>query len=255
MMAWDPNLYLQFGAERNRATTDLIAQINLQNPRTIADLGCGPGNSTALLHARWPDADIIGVDNSAEMLAEARKQYPDWQWEQADLECWLPARQYDLVFSNATLHWLHDHATLVPRLFAHVAAGGVFAAQLPHHGLSPAHQVIREASKAFYLEARLKAARERMTVESPEFYYDALATLAKRVDVWVTTYYHEMQNVEGVLEWLRGTGLRPYLDALAPEEQQQLKRECLARFQQLFATRADGKVLLPYPRIFIVAAR
>ena len=254
-MAWDPNLYLKFGAERNRATTDLIAQIDLENPQRIVDLGCGPGNSTALLHARWPEADITGVDNSAEMLDEARKQHPEWKWEQADVEQWSPATKFDLVFTNATLHWLRNHAALLPRLFAQVAPGGMFAAQIPHHGLSPAHHAIREISQQPQWEAKLASARERLTVHKPEFYYDVLAPLAKRVDVWVTIYHHEMAHVEGILDWLRGTGLRPYLDALLPEEQQQFKRACLARFAELFTVRADGKVLLPYPRIFFVAAR
>jgi trans-aconitate 2-methyltransferase len=254
-MVWDPNLYLKFGAERNRATTDLIAQIDLEHPSRIVDLGCGPGNSTALLHARWPDAEIIGVDNSAEMLAEARKQYPEWKWEQSDVEQWSPPSNCDLVFTNATLHWLRGHAALLPRLFHHVAEGGVFAAQLPQHGLSPAHHAIREISQQPQWADRLAGARQRLTVHTPEFYYDVLAPLAKRVDVWVTTYYHEMQHVEGILDWLRGTGLRPYLDALTPDAQQQFKRACLARFAELFTVRSDGKVLLPYPRIFILAHR
>jgi trans-aconitate 2-methyltransferase len=254
-MVWDPHLYLKFGAERNRATADLIAQIELEAPKGIVDLGCGPGNSTALLHARWPEADIVGVDNSTEMLAEARQQYPEWKWEQADLEQWSPSAEYDLLFTNATLHWLRGHAALLPRLFGHVAPGGMFAAQIPHHGLSPAHQAIREISQQPQWAGKLAGARERLTVHTPEFYYDVLAPLARRVDVWVTTYHHEMANVEAVLDWLRGTGLRPYLDALSPPEQQQFKRGCLARFAELFTVRADGKVLLPYPRIFFVATR
>ncbi len=254
-MAWDPNLYLKFGAERNRATTDLIAQIDLEKPRQIVDLGCGPGNSTALLHARWPEADITGIDNSAEMLDEARKQFPEWKWEQADVERWSPTAKFDLVFTNATLHWLRGHAALIPKLFAQVAPGGMFAAQIPHHGLSPAHHAIRVISQQPQWTEKLASARERLTVHTPEFYYDVLAALAKRVDVWVTIYHHEMAHVEGVLDWLRGTGLRPYLDALSPDEQQQFKRACLARFADLFTARADGKVLLPYPRIFFVAAR
>jgi trans-aconitate 2-methyltransferase len=254
-MAWDPDLYLKFGAERNRATTDLIAQIDLEAPRRVVDLGCGPGNSTALLHARWPNADITGVDNSAEMLAEARRQFPEWKFEQADLEQWSPEAEYDLVFSNAALHWLRGHAALLPRLFSHVASGGVFAAQIPHHGLSPAHQAVREISLQPRWAATLASAREHLTVHSPDFYYDVLAPLANRVDIWVTIYHHEMAHVEGILDWLRGTTLRAYLDALLPEQQQQFKRECLARFAALFSVRANGKVLLPYPRIFVVASR
>jgi trans-aconitate 2-methyltransferase len=254
-MGWDPNLYLKFGAERNRATTDLIAQIDLEEPRRIVDLGCGPGNSTALLHARWPNSDILGIDHSSEMLAEARQQFPDWKFEPADLARWSPATEYDLVFSNATLHWLRGHAALLPRLFTHVAPGGVFAAQIPHHGLSPAHQAIREISLQPQWAAELASAREHLTVHSPEFYYDVLAPLAKRVDVWVTIYHHEMANVEGILDWLRATALRAYLDALPSVERQPFKRACLARFAELFTVRADGKVLLPYPRIFVIAAR
>jgi trans-aconitate 2-methyltransferase len=189
------------------------------------------------------------------MLAEARKQYPDLKWEQADLAQWSPTAEYDLVFSNATLHWLHGHAALLPRLFRHVAQGGVFAAQIPHHGLSPAHHAIREISQQPQWAEKLAGARERLTVHTPEFYYDALAPLTKRVDVWVTTYHHEIAHVEAILDWLRGTGLRPYLDALSPDEQGQFKRACLARFTELFTLRADGKVLLPYPRIFFVATR
>src|SRR5262249_31635408 len=129
MPDWDPNLYLKFSSQRARPAEDLVAQIALENPRRVIDLGCGTGNSTELLHRRWPHAELTGLDNSAEMLSQARSHHPDWKWIDSTVEAWLPDRPFDMVFSNACLHWVKDHGQIFPRLLSHVVPGGALAVQ------------------------------------------------------------------------------------------------------------------------------
>ncbi|MBI2683768.1 MAG: trans-aconitate 2-methyltransferase [Acidobacteriales bacterium] len=255
MPTWDANLYLKFSDERARPCADLIARIALENPTHIVDLGCGPGNSTEQLHQRWPRAEVLGLDSSAEMLCEARKNHPDWKWEQADLAAWKPARTYDLIFSNATLHWVKDHARILPQLFAHVAPGGALAVQMPQHNTSPAHRAMVDVSREPEWAPALDQARQTITIENAGFYYDVLSPLASRLDLWETTYHPEMENAEAVLTWMRGSGMRPYLEAFSAEQQKRFQQACLERFHDLFPARANGKILLPYPRIFLIAYR
>ena len=144
-MAWDPKTYLAFGAERTRPAADLLARVPLATPKRVADLGCGPGNSTALLRARWPDADIDGIDLSDEMLRDARASGVDARFLQADLANWTPEEPYDVIYSNAALQWLGDHETLLPRLFSYVAPGGALAVQVPRNFDELCHRLIREA--------------------------------------------------------------------------------------------------------------
>ena len=254
MPTWDASLYLKFSDERARPCADLIARIAI-DPKDIVDLGCGPGNSTEQLHARWPEAKITGVDSSPEMLAVARKNHPDWSWQQSDVSSWSPGRTFDLVFSNATLHWVKDHARLLPRLFTFVAAGGALAVQMPQATLSVAHREMVEVSRLPEWDAELNVARATIKNESPASYYDILSPLASHLDIWETTYHLPMDSAEGVLNWLRGSGMRPYLEALTPEQQARFQQECLVRFRQAVPQRADGKILLPYPRIFFIAYR
>ena len=146
-MPWNPQQYLSYGNERLRPALDLLARTDLVGPRHIVDLGCGPGNVTALLHARWPDASITGIDNSPEMLRSAHK-IAGIQWELADVATWQPEQRYDLIFSNATLHWLDHHEQLFPRLARAVAPGGCLAVQMPRNFASPSHRIVREVARS-----------------------------------------------------------------------------------------------------------
>jgi trans-aconitate 2-methyltransferase len=256
MPQWNPEQYLKFGSERTQPVRDLIGRIALENPRRIADLGCGPGNSTEELGKRWPGSSIQGIDNSAEMIERARRAYPNGRWRVSDAAGWTPEEPLDLIFSNAMLHWVRDHERLCPRLLEQAAAGGALAVQAPAHYDSPLHREILEVSRHPLWANRMEQARNALTNHPPEFYYDLLAPLASRVDVWETTYYHVLAGPESVLEWFRGTGLRPFLEVLADHSERALFEAMLGeRYAKTYARRPNGQVLFPFRRLFFVAYR
>jgi trans-aconitate 2-methyltransferase len=258
MPNWDPNLYLKYANERARPAADLIAQIPLASPVRIVDLGCGPGNSTEMLQQRWPSASITGVDNSPEMLAKAKASHPRGQWVLCDIETWKPETAVDLVFSNAAFHWVPGHATLFRNLINSVAAGGVLAAQMPNNFHGAAHTVLQEVALSGdpRWAKEMESASGSFTVQSPAFYYDVLRKHASRVDIWETEYQHVMDGPRAIFDWIRSTGMRPYLDRLPDPEQRQLFEEmCLERFQEMFRPNDQGKVLFPFRRMFVVAHR
>lgn len=252
MTTWDANQYLKFADERARPAADLIAHIAPEPPRRIVDLGCGPGNSTEQLHGRWPQAEITGLDSSAEMLAKARKSHPDWRWVQSDIAGWKAEAPFDLVFANASLHWIAGHEALFPHLLRQVAPGGALAAQMPAQEDSPTHRLLKEVGAEF--AESLRGFRYPMWIGEPDFYYDALAAHAARVEVWKTVYHHPLSGPEKVVEWIRGSTMRPFLEALPDEAtSRRFEQRCLERFAEAFPRRKDGKILLPYPRVFVVA--
>ena len=252
MTTWDANQYLKFADERARPCADLIAHIGLASPRRVMELGCGPGNSTEQLHARWPQAEITGLDSSAEMLAKARKNHPDWSWTQADIASWKAETPFDLVFANASLHWVSGHETLFPHLLRQAGPGGALAAQMPAHSGSPTHRMMKEVAEEF--AGPLRGFKYPLWIGEPEFYYDALAQHAARVEVWQTVYHHPLAGPEKVVDWIRGSGMLPYLEALPDDAtRKRFEQRCRERFAEYFPQRSDGKILLPYPRVFVVA--
>jgi trans-aconitate 2-methyltransferase len=256
MPEWDANQYLKFAGERTQPVFDLIHRLRLENPRRIADLGCGPGNSTEALRARWPEASVTGVDSSAEMIAKARESRPNGAWMVANAATWQPEEPLDLIFSNAMLQWLPRHDDVCRHLLGLLAPGGALAMQMPAHYNSPLHREILEVSRHAAWNERMTSARGALTNEPPEFYYDLLAPLASHLDVWETTYHHVLDGPEGILEWFRGTGLRPFLEALAaPEERHRFERMLLERYRVSYPKRAGGMVLFPFRRLFFVAYR
>ncbi len=253
MPAWDDRQYLKFSDERTRAARDLLARVPLDEAQTVADLGCGPGNSTALLHARWPAARITGIDSSADMLRRARHDLPACEWVEADVSAWRPAAPVDLLFANAVLHWLPDHAGLFPALLGHVRPGGVLAVQMPCSFSEPSHRAMRELPGPW--RERLRHVRAEPTVADPAFYYDLLAPHARRIDLWRTTYEHVLAGADAIVEWVKGTGLRPCLDALDEHERPAYLAAYRAAIAAAYPARADGKCLFSFPRLFIVATR
>lgn len=251
--SWNPDLYLKFAAERTRPAADLAARVPAAGVDRIADLGCGPGNSTAVLRARWPDADITGVDNSPDMIAAAQKFDPAGRWVRADLATFAETG-FDLVFSNAALQWVPDHANLLPRLLGLARPGGVLAVQIPLHHRSLLHKLIADLADRPAWRDRLAPARASLRMESPEFYYDALRPRAAEADVWVTEYHHPMADPSALVQWIKGTGLRPYLDALADDrERTEFVAGLTSSIEAAYHRRADGRLLFPYPRLFVVA--
>ncbi|HKB91711.1 MAG TPA: trans-aconitate 2-methyltransferase [Opitutaceae bacterium] len=256
MPVWDPKLYLKFGGERTQPAIDLLSRIQLGEPAHIVDLGCGPGNSTELLRQRWPNADIAGVDNSPSMIEAARKSRPSGVWLEGEIASWKPSAPCDLVFSNAALHWLPNHATLFPALMQDVALGGVLAVQMPAHFESPVHAAIIEIAEQSPWRSRMASAQSAIRVERPGFYYDSLQPFVRRIEIWETLYNHVMNGPEAILEWIRGTGLRPFLEALKDdEERREFTDRYLKKLTATYPRQCDGKVLFPFRRLFILAHR
>jgi trans-aconitate 2-methyltransferase len=257
---WDANQYLQFEGERTRPCRELAARVQLDSPNRIIDLGCGPGNSTAVLAQRWPNADITGLDSSPDMIETATRESPNRRWVLGDIAEYArgDGEKFDLVFSNAALQWVEDHATLFPRLMDRVAPGGALAVQVPGNLNASAHVAAREISELTAWRWRFPAGGVRGTwaVRDLPFYYDTLSPKSSRLDLWTTEYQHVMPSPEAIVEWYKGTGLRPYLEALPNDaDRQAFLNEYLQSIQKSYTRRPDGKVLFPFLRLFIVAYR
>jgi trans-aconitate 2-methyltransferase len=250
MPTWHPAQYLKFSEERTRPCRDLAARIDLPDLRRIIDLGCGPGNSTEVLAGRWPAAELTGLDSSADMIAKARAAHPDWHWLTGDVADWAAADladRYDLVFSNAALQWVPDHADVFPRLLRRAR---VLAVQVPGNWDGPAHRSMREVAEHFTFEREV---REWFSHDAA-FYYDILAPHGARLDLWETEYLHIMDSAESIVEWYKGTGMRPFLDALDSDAARaRFTAEYLEAIRAAYPPRPDGKLLFPFRRIFIVA--
>ena len=253
---WDAGLYLLHGKERTQAAIDLAARVQLAAPRRIVDLGCGPGNSTAVLRARWPDAEVTGLDASEDMLAEAQRVFPPGGWIRADIATWGAGQPYDLVFSNAALQWVHGHSHLIPHLLEQVATGGALAVQMPAHFESPLHLRMRQIALDERWRERMGGAINSLVEEPPAYYYDLLSRRCSRLEIWETQYVHVMESAGAILEFIRGTGLRPYLEALGNEADRERYMRLLAdAVMHDYPRRSDGKVLFPFRRLFFIAYR
>jgi trans-aconitate 2-methyltransferase len=256
MADWNPALYRRFEDERTRPAAELLARVELAAPRRVVDLGCGPGNSTQLLVERFPDAAVLGTDNSPAMIAAARERLPRVGFELSDIEQWQPEEAPDLVYANASLQWIPDHERLLPRLFATLAPGGVLAVQMPDNLDEPSHRLMRETAAEPRFAASIgEADKLRARILAAERYYDLLAPEADAVDVWRTCYHHRMGSAADIVQWLRSTGLKPFVEALPEALQPQYLAEYERRIAQDYPERADGRRLLAFPRLFIVARR
>ncbi len=253
MPSWDPSQYLRFADDRLRPALDLVARIDVERPRIIYDLGCGPGNVTRLLAERWPEARIIGVDSSAAMLAKARGEMPNAEFLEADIGTWSPLAPPDVIFSNATLQWLPYHEHLLPRLARFLAQGGTLAIQMPHCHDAPSHTAILATAREGPWEAKLADVRSILPVTSPSEYYRILSPVARHLDIWEAEYLHVLEGDNPVVEWTKGTALRPQLDALEEPERDAFLAAYAARVAAAYPREEDGRTLFPFRRIFIVA--
>ena len=257
MPKWNPGQYLRFAEERTRPCRDLASNVRVAGPKRIIDLGCGPGNSTEVVAQQWPEAAITGLDSSASMIEAARKSRPEIHWATGNISDWASAtgEKFDIVFSNAALQWVDDHAGIYPRLLARVAPGGAFACQVPGNYDGPPHRLMREIAASNHWRNRLPEGSVReWAVHDLPFYYDVLAPVAARVDMWETEYMHIFGGAEDIVEWYKGAGLRPFLEALESEtDRNEFIAEYLDGLRAIYATRADGHVLFPFRRLFVVA--
>lgn len=254
-MPWNPEQYLAFGDLRLRPALDLLARIPLESPATVLDLGCGPGNVTAILRQRWPGARITGVDGSAEMLAKAAADHPGIAWQQADLATWRPPGGTGLIYSNAALHWLDHHASLFPRLVDSLAPDGVLAVQMPNNYTAPSHQCAYEAARGGPWRATLELLLRPAPLLAVEAYYDLLAPGAARVEIWQTDYLQVLAGDNPVADWVRTSLLMPLLDVLAEPQRSAFEADYRRRVAAAYPKRTDGKTLFPFRRLFLVAVR
>jgi trans-aconitate 2-methyltransferase len=235
----------------------LLSAVPPLEVQRAVDLGCGPGNSTEVLAAFYPGAAVSGVDSSPDMIAAARKRMPEVRFDLADLGTWDEAGPFGVILANAVLQWVPDHEALMPRLIGRLAPGGSLAVQMPDNLDEPAHRLMREiASRGPWAEKLSGAAGVRTARAGAEYYYSLLKPHAARVDVWQTTYFHVLEGgPDAVVEWFKGSGLRPFLAPLDAAETAAYLAEYRARIARAYAPLADGSVLLPFPRLFIVATR
>ena len=255
--SWDPAQYERYKAYRDRPALDLMVQIHADlAPREIWDLGCGTGEHAALLKRRHPTAVVHGLDSSPDMLARARERAEDIDWVEQGVQDWSPATPPDLIFTNAALQWAPDHQTLMPRLVGTLAPGGVFACQMPISFVAPQHTILREVASEPRWADRLAEVRGVRPVAEPQDYYGWLAPLSASVDIWSTTYLHALTGEDPVVDWMLGSGLRPYVEALSSDADRSLFLDAYRRrLKPAFPRRSDGTTLLPFPRLFLVARR
>jgi len=254
---WDARLYLKYEEERSRPFVDLLARVPQEQANFIGDLGCGPGNLTRTLAERWPTARVVGVDNSQDMLVQAAPLTLPGRLEfvQADIAAWSPEKAVDLIVSNAALQWLGDHELLLARLAKMLSPGGTLAVQMPFHFENPAHLAIEETKVDRRWRQELQGiGLHQKSVLPLVWYVERLHDLGLTVDAWQTTYIHVLTGENPVLEWFKGTALRPLLNRLGPETKDEFLHDLGNRLRAEYPARG-GATLLPFPRVFFVATR
>ncbi len=253
---WNPALYMKFEDERTRAARDLLAQMPLASAEIVHDLGCGPGNSTELLAHRFPTALLTGFDTSGAMLAHARQRVPQAAFVAQDIGDYKPKQKPDLIFANAVLHFLPNHQKLFPRLMSLLPPGGCLAVQMPNTVQEASHALMRMvAADGPWSRRLMPVAKSRAVIAGWQDYYDWLRPLCARLELWQTTYVHPLDGPQGVVDWFAGSGLRPFLDPLSPAERLNFLDTYRREIDQAYDRRPDGRILLPYPRLFIIAVK
>jgi trans-aconitate 2-methyltransferase len=251
-MVWNPSVYMAYGDERTRPAVELLARVRTNAPRRVIDLGCGPGNSTAVLAERWPRTKLEGLDSSGEMLEQARQSGVRAEWIKADIASWSTDQKYDVIFSNATLQWLGEHRALITRLLSFLSPGGTLAFQVPHNMNAPSHALMRESAAAGPWTPKLTGVREVAVLE-PADYFAILNACGADCDIWETEYLHVLHGADAVYKWVSGTGLRPFVQALEAEEREAFVADYKRRLALAYPTLADGTTLFPFKRLFAVA--
>lgn len=250
---WDPTQYLRFGDERLRPALDLLARVPLDKPARVVDLGCGPGNVTAILKQRFPNADVTGLDGSAAMLEKARVAAPGCTFVQGDFFTWVPEQKPDLIYSNAALHWVGEHASLFPRLLSLLAPGGVLAVQMPAMHKAPLRTLPYKIGPTGPWAEPLRGVTSAPDILEPGEYWDIVRPGVADLDMWETIYMHALKGENAVGEWATGSSLRPFLDALPAELRAPFRAAYDVEANNAYPRRADGITLLPFRRLFLVA--
>jgi len=252
---WDADLFLRFEAERAWPARDLVAKVETA-PRRAFDLGCGPGSSTRLLAERFPDASITGIDSSAGMLGVARRRLPGFAFEQVDIAHWSPEQPPDLIFADSALQWVANHEALFPRLMAQLADGGTLAVQMPDNRQEPSHALMRLiAADGPWSNRLVPIAKTRAVIATHTDYYNWLQPHSASLAIWQTTYVHPLANIDAVVDWFRGSALRPFLAPLNPDERAEFLGRYRRELAESYGVETDGRVLFLYPRLFVLARK
>ena len=260
-MSWSAAQYANFEDERTRPVRDLLAALPAIEARSVIDLGCGPGNSTEVLAAHFPNAAVRGLDSSPDMIAAARRRLPRVQFAIGGIQEWVDGDDrtdigpFDVILANAVLHWVPEHAKLLPALVGRLPAGGGLAVQMPDNLDVPAHQLMREiAADGPWASTLAAASASRAPLGRADWYYALLRPLCSRVDVWRTTYYHPLPGgAAGIVEWFKGSGLRPFLEPLDAASRAAYLERYTTAVARAYPALPDGSVLLPVPRLFLAA--
>lgn len=254
MSDWNTTQYMKFGNERTQPAIDLINRINIKNPQKIIDIGCGPGNSTVALRDYFTDAHIIGVDNSSNMIDKAKKNYSDLTFAMCDASCDLATmdKDYDIVFSNACIQWIPNHPKLLKEMIGMLKPGGCLAIQVPINNNAPLYQIIDEvvSDEKWGFDKRNLEINETL---HPDEYYDILSGLASNFSIWETTYYHQMGTHKDLVEWVKGTRLRPYLNVLSDEQKIAFENEIIEKASKVYPIQVNGTIIFRFRRLFFMA--
>lgn len=255
MSDWNSNQYMKFGAERTQPSIDLISRLVDTSPKRILDIGCGPGNSTGRLAAKFPNAEILGVDFSEDMLNKAKRTYPELNFKQAFLPDDLDKLdgKFDLIFSNACIQWIPNHETLIPAIFDKLENGGTLAVQIPYIQKAPFYRLLNLLVHT--VEWKKLSSIKNFHNLFPEDYYDILGRLGNNFNIWETTYYHTVNSHSEVIEWYKGSGLRPYLDSLTDSERLEFIADLTEIISENFPTRENGTIILKMPRLFFTITK
>lgn len=256
MTDWSSSQYIKFETQRTQPSLDLISRLDHLHPTNILDIGCGPGNSTYALYCKFKHAKILGIDDSENMLCKAKSTYPDIEFR----KCRVPdelnqlEESFDLIFSNACIHWIPEQSKLIHSIFQKMNNQATLAVQIPLIQKAPFYDMLSKLIKTPKWNGKLSHIRNFYNL-LPEEYYDLLSQLDCTIAIWETVYYHTVPSLNGILEWYKGSGLRPYLNALDKEQQLIFEQDILKELGNYYTMQQNGSILLKMPRLFFTATK
>ena len=255
MSDWQPDLYLKFKNERTQPSIDLVSKINCNSPKSIIDIGCGPGNSTQVLVNRWPKSKIVGIDSSISMIQKAKQEYPNQQWLVADASTYESENKFDILFSNAVIQWIPNHAELLRNFHSLLSNKGLIAIQIPLFWDMPLGNIIDAIANESRWRSQTNGVSNLFTIHNYSFYYDILSSLFVSIEIWETHYIHIIDSHESMLQMMKSTGLKPYLERLNEFEIIEFEEAVLEGIKNTYTAQRNGKVLLPFKRLFFIGMK
>ena len=255
MPEWNSEQYLKFINQRTQPAIDLVQRIEIKNPQKVLDIGCGPGNSTKVLKNVFPKAHILGIDSSEDMIKKARETYPDIEFKFMDItDESQNLENIDIIFSNACLQWIPNHREFIPKIFSKLSKGGVLAVQIPLNSQEKLFKIMRETVNEDKWNFSSMSVEPNTTLKREE-YFDILSSLTDNFNIWETVYYHNMPSINAMVEWIKGTRLRPYLNALNSIDAKKLIDEISEKASRVYAKQENGEIIFKFRRFFFIATR